>query len=94
MRLIPTIAAFCTIANTSLASPKFWVHEWPNTDFENTSVENWVEILSGGPSKDGIPAQSDPDFGMSRTKTAWPLANPLSPLKSKGLCRAPIRSAI
>ena len=62
MRLIPTIAAFCTIANTSLASPKFWVHEWPNTDFENTSVENWVEILSGGPSKDGIPALSDPDF--------------------------------
>jgi len=62
MRLIPTIAAFCTIANTSLASPEFWVHEWPNTDFENTSVENWVEILSGGPSKDGIPALSDPDF--------------------------------
>jgi hypothetical protein len=62
MRLIPTIAAFCTIANTSLASPKFWVHEWPNTDFENTSVENWVEILSGGPSKNGIPALSDPDF--------------------------------
>lgn len=62
MRLIPTIAAFCTIASTSLAGPEFWVHEWPNTDFENTSVESWVEILSGGPSKDGIPALSDPEF--------------------------------
>ena len=76
MRLIPTIAAFCTIANTSLASPKFWVHEWPNTDFENTSVENWVEILSGGPSKDGLRCLTLIS-GMSRTKTAWPLANPL-----------------
>ncbi|MCO4848386.1 MAG: DUF3179 domain-containing protein [Yoonia sp.] len=62
MRLIPTIAAFCTVASTALASPEFWVHEWPNTDFENTSVESWVEILSGGPSKDGIPALSDPEF--------------------------------
>lgn len=62
MRLIPTIAAFCTMASTALASPEFWVHEWPNTDFENTSIENWVEILSGGPSKDGIPALSDPEF--------------------------------
>ncbi|WP_108815960.1 DUF3179 domain-containing protein [Loktanella sp. Alg231-35] len=62
MRLIPTIAAFCTVASMSAASPEFWTSEWPNTDFENTSVENWVEIMSGGPPKDGIPALDDPEF--------------------------------
>ena len=50
------------LANSVAASPEFWVHEWPNTDFENSSVESWTEILSGGPPKDGIPALSDPTF--------------------------------
>lgn len=62
MRLIPTIAAFCTAASMSVASPEFWSFEWPNTDFENTSIDNWVEIMSGGPPKDGIPAIDDPTF--------------------------------
>ena len=62
MRLIPFFAAFCLSASQALASPDFWVHEWPNTDFENTTVESWVEILSGGPAKDGIPALTDPTF--------------------------------
>ena len=62
MRLFPLIAALCTAATTAVASPEFWVHEWPNTDFDKTSVESWVEILSGGPSKDGIPALDDPAF--------------------------------
>ena len=58
---------FLTIVLTVLATgawadPNFWRHEWPNTNFEMTSVENWVEILSGGPPKDGIPALSDPEF--------------------------------
>ncbi|WP_373050676.1 DUF3179 domain-containing protein [Thalassovita aquimarina] len=42
------------------ADPNFWRHEWPNTDFSQTSVENWVEIMSGGPPKDGIPAIHGP----------------------------------
>ena len=46
----------------ALANPDVWKNEWPKTDFENTSVENWVEILSGGPPKDGIPALSDPSL--------------------------------
>ena len=62
MRLIPTIAAFCTAASMSAASPEFWQFEWPNTDFDKTSVENWVEVLSGGPPKDGIPALDNPSF--------------------------------
>jgi hypothetical protein len=44
------------------ASPEFWRNEWPNTDFEATNVESWVEIMSGGPPKDGIPALNDPSF--------------------------------
>lgn len=42
------------------ADPQFWRHEWPQTDFSVTTVPNWVEILSGGPPKDGIPALDDP----------------------------------
>ncbi|MYK33040.1 MAG: DUF3179 domain-containing protein, partial [Boseongicola sp. SB0670_bin_30] len=44
------------------ADPAFWKHEWPNTDFETTSIENWREIMSGGPPRDGIPALSAPEF--------------------------------
>jgi hypothetical protein len=42
------------------ANPAFWASEWPETDFETTSVESWSEIMSGGPPKDGIPAIDDP----------------------------------
>ncbi len=45
-----------------LADPSFWRHEWPETDFDRTTITNWAEIQSGGPPKDGIPALSDPDF--------------------------------
>ncbi len=62
MRLIPLIAALCFAASTAAASPEFWRSEWPNTDFEQTSVESWVEIMSGGPPKDGIPALDNPTF--------------------------------
>ena len=47
------------LAASSLAAqadPSFWKFEWPDTDFEKTTIENWVEIMSGGPPKDGIPA--------------------------------------
>jgi hypothetical protein len=57
------IAGLCGIwPNLGLASPEFWGHEWPDTNFEKTSVDSWVEILSGGPPKDGIPALSAPSF--------------------------------
>ena len=53
------ISVTATMAN---ADPSFWKFEWPDTDFERTSVQNWAEILSGGPPKDGIPSLSDPSF--------------------------------
>ena len=60
MRILTLVLTL--IAGTAAASPEFWRHEWPNTNFNNTSVENWVEILSGGPPRDGIPAINDPTF--------------------------------
>ncbi|MDJ0640605.1 MAG: DUF3179 domain-containing protein [Paracoccaceae bacterium] len=55
-------AGLSLAATTSQADPTFWRLEWPNTDFETTTVDNWTEILSGGPPKDGIPAIDGPQF--------------------------------
>ena len=49
------------IASMATAQVEFWKHEWPNTDFSRSSVA-FIEILSGGPPKDGIPAVDDPSF--------------------------------
>ena len=72
MRLIPTILAICAAASTAIASPEFWRHEWPDTNFEVTSVDRWVEIISGGPPKDGIPALDDPGFVQVSDKALDP----------------------
>ncbi len=60
MRKLSLILTF--LASGVWASPEFWQHEWPDTNFEVTSIDNWVEIMSGGPPKDGIPAINDPSF--------------------------------
>lgn len=62
MRFFPIIFAFGLSTVSASASPEFWQHEWPNTDFESTSVDSWVEVMSGGPPKDGIPAIDGPSF--------------------------------
>ncbi len=66
MRLFRLVAAGAVAlglsAGAGQADPSFWKFEWPNTDFTQTSIENWVEIMSGGPPKDGIPALDNPDF--------------------------------
>lgn len=84
MRLIPTIAAFCTAASMAVASPEIWSFEWPNTDFENTSVDNWVEVMSGGPPKDGIPALDDPTFMAVANKTDLMPREPVITLEIAG----------
>ncbi|MEO0653532.1 MAG: DUF3179 domain-containing protein [Pseudomonadota bacterium] len=61
LRLFATVLLSISVTAAS-ADPNFWRHEWPNTDFSTTSVDNWVEILSGGPPKDGIPAIDGPMF--------------------------------
>ena len=44
--------------------------EWPNTDFENSSIDH-SEILSGGPPKDGIPAIDEPAFVSIASAAEW-----------------------
>lgn len=61
IRLALAVLASLTVSSAS-ADPSFWRHEWPDTDFSKTTVENWAEILSGGPPRDGIPALDDPSF--------------------------------
>ena len=60
-RILAIAAAFALSAGALAADPKFWKNEWPNTDFTQATVP-WIEIMSGGPPKDGIPALSDPGF--------------------------------
>lgn len=84
MRLIPTIAAFCTAASMSVASPEFWAFEWPNTDFENTSIDNWVQIMSGGPPKDGIPSIDNPVFKSITDETVLTDREPVITLEIEG----------
>ena len=54
--------ALAAVASAAAASPDRWRGEWPDTDFSQTTIEAWGEIISGGPPKDGIPALDDPDF--------------------------------
>ncbi|UWR09898.1 DUF3179 domain-containing protein [Sulfitobacter mediterraneus] len=61
--------ALCLSLVAAHASPEFWRSEWPDTDFENTTVDSWTEILSGGPPKDGIPALDGPQFIHANKET-------------------------
>lgn len=61
-RIFLLTALLVILVSPLQAEPSFWKNEWPKTDFSKTNVQNWGEILSGGPPKDGIPAISDPSF--------------------------------
>lgn len=61
IRFMAAAVATGLLVTSAVGEPSFWKYEWPKTDFTKTSVE-WIEILSGGPPRDGIPAVSDPDF--------------------------------
>src|SRR5215470_2409904 len=76
-RLIPwsllSLILLALVAPASArAGPEEWRHEWPRTDFSRHSVA-YDEILSGGPSKDGIPAIDKPSFAaMTDTRDLGP----------------------
>lgn len=84
MRIFPLIASLCISASQALSSPEFWVHEWPNTDFDTTNVASWVEILSGGPARDGIPALNDPTFHTVATEATLEAREPVIALEVAG----------
>ena len=62
LRALALSATVALSAGAVSADPNFWKFEWPQTNFENNSVDSWLEIMSGGPPKDGIPAIDDPQF--------------------------------
>ena len=59
--LVLVLGAPAAFAQTDQPIPPFWESEWPATDFSQASVP-FLEILSGGVSKDQIPAVDDPVF--------------------------------
>ncbi len=61
MRLFAALIAI-SLALPLAADPSAWRGEWPRTDFSKRGIEDWSEIRSGGPPRDGIPALSDPDL--------------------------------
>jgi hypothetical protein len=78
------IAGACLAMSTAQADPSFWRYEWPNTNFEKTSVDSWVEIMSGGPPKDGIPALSDPELIPVSSETAIGAREPVITVELDG----------
>lgn len=64
MRILSCLIALVMFTGAALADPGSWSREWPNTDFDKTSITDWREVISGGPPKDGIPALSNPKFTL------------------------------
>lgn len=65
MKLVSIVLAGVVASGMAFAqqqTPPFWENEWPDTDFSKSSV-SFVEVLSGGPPKDGIPALDEVEFG-------------------------------
>jgi hypothetical protein len=64
MRLTPLLAAACwpRACGAAGAEPARWQASGLTRISKDQTIENWSEILSGGPPKDGIPALSDPGF--------------------------------
>lgn len=66
------------------ANPEFWKQEWPQTDFSKTSVPSWIEIMSGGPGKDGIPALDAPPFTAASSQGQIDLREPVITVEMPG----------
>ena len=81
-------------AAAARAGPEEWRREWPHTDFSRHSVA-YDEIVSGGPSKDGIPAIDRPSFSpVSKAKDLAP-NEPVISVQIGGEARAyPLRVMI
>ncbi len=85
----PLIAVFL-VGGTASALDLF-SHEWPDTDFENRSID-LDEILSGGPPKNGIPSIDDPVFVPASGTDDLPDIEPVISVDVNGEARAyPLR---
>ncbi|MDF1668651.1 MAG: DUF3179 domain-containing protein [Roseovarius sp.] len=89
MLRVPSLAAIFALtigllAGPAAADPSFWKHEWSKTNFDKTTVKNWVEIMSGGPPKDGIPAIDAPVFIDALSETRIEGTEPVITLEING----------
>ena len=81
--MFKTLLIFLTfIAVPCTAQVAYWAHEWPNTDFEQSSV-NFADIMSGGPAKDGIPSLASVAF-VSVAENSIPDREPVITLEIDG----------
>lgn len=81
--LTSAILATALPAFAQSKAPEFWKNEWPITEFDKSSV-SFVEILSGGPPKDGIPAIDGPEFATLTKSTPLPPLEPVVTLEMDG----------
>lgn len=79
------------IGSSLSAMPANWVKEWPRTDFTKLAVEP-TEIISGGVSKDGIPAITNPVIIPASSEERLGKNEPVIAVEINGQWRAyPIR---
>ncbi|MBR2655114.1 MAG: DUF3179 domain-containing protein [Loktanella sp.] len=84
MRPIASFAVLALTATAGFADPALWRGEWPDTDFETTILDDWSEVISGGPPKDGIPALDDPSFISVADDTRLTPLEPVITLEIEG----------
>ncbi|WP_420215508.1 DUF3179 domain-containing protein [Limimaricola cinnabarinus] len=84
MRIITNFAAIFAamaitgaVAGAAQAQPARWQGQWPETDFDRTSIADWSEIMSGGPPKDGIPAIDAPRMIPAASETRLEAQEPV-----------------
>ncbi len=83
-RILALFVALCLTVGVAQANPSVWRAEWPNTNFGKTVVEDWSEIMSGGPPKDGIPAIDAPKFRKAGTERRLSGREPVITLELAG----------
>lgn len=80
---ILTIVFTAVFATMGFAQVNQWKHEWPNTDFNKSSV-SFSEIMSGGPPRDGIPAVDNPQMIKVSQEKRIPDAEPVMTVELSG----------
>ena len=86
------VAAACVLGGTALADgPDDWRPEFPDTDFDKTSID-YEEIVTDGPRRDQIPPINDPIFVAAATAEGVGLKEPVLSIGIDGDFRAyPLR---